>query len=140
MYIVDTNVMSEIRKIGSGKANQGVKNWAINTPYQQMYLNTIVVSELEAWVLSKARKDVPQGAILHTWLHQTVLPNFAGRIVDIDRTIALESAKLHVPDKKPVADALIAATAMVHELIVVTRNVQDFDNMPVKILNPFTTI
>jgi len=83
------------------------------------------------------RRDWKQGAILRTWMDGQVLPNFAGRIIDIDAAVAQRGAALHVPDPRPDRDSLIAATALVHGMTVVTRNVHHFQPMGVTIINPW---
>ncbi|MGL4861425.1 MAG: type II toxin-antitoxin system VapC family toxin [Enterobacteriaceae bacterium] len=137
MYILDTNVVSELRKIRSGKADPNVAAWAEGVDAAELFLSAITIMELELGVLSIERKDTSQGAMLRTWLEQHVLPEFSGRILSIDTAIAQRCARLHVPDKCAERDALIAATALVHGMTVVTRNVADFQSTGVTILNPW---
>lgn len=134
MYLLDTNVVSELRK---PRANRRVKNWAASVPASHLYLSTITILELETGVLRLERRDPHQGAILRRWLDEHVLPAFAGRILAIDTAVALCCAKLHVPDKMAEGDALIAATALVHGLIVATRNTSDFQSANVGLLDPW---
>jgi hypothetical protein len=138
MYLLDTNVVSELRKAKAGKAHEKVAAWAARTPAASLFLSVITVQELEIGVLLAERRDPPQGAILRTWLEDHVLPAFADRILPVDTVIARRSAGLHVPDPRPVRDALIAATALVHGLTLVTRNVADLEPTGAKILNPWT--
>jgi len=138
MFILDTNVVSELRKVSSGKADKRVAKWAASVTVADLYLSAITVQELEIGVQLVERRDVKQGALLRVWLNDHVLPAFAGRILPIDEVVAQRSASLHVPDPKPMRDSLIAATALVHGMTVVTRNVTDFEASGVKLLNPWT--
>ncbi len=137
MYLLDTNVVSELRKAKSVKANKHVIAWAEGVPTISLYLSAMTVLELETGVLMIERRDPPQGAILRAWLDEQVLPAFTDRIIVVDAVVARQCAKLHVPDPRSERDALIAASALVHGLIVVTRNVGDFRPMGVEIINPW---
>lgn len=137
MYLVDTNVVSELRKVQSGRAAPGVVAWSEGTPAGSMFLSAITVLELELGVLAVARRDGASGEVLRTWLEDRVLPAFKGRILPVDTAIARRCAALHVPDPRSERDALIAATALVHKMTVVTRNVRDFEPMGVEVLNPW---
>ena len=137
MYLLDTNVVSELRKIRLGKADARVSEWADSVDAADLYLSVITVQELEIGVLLAERRDLSQGAILRTWLNHHVLPAFMGRILDVDVAVALRSARLHVPDPRPVRDGLISAIALVHGMTVVTRNVADFEPTGVLVLNPW---
>lgn len=139
MYLLDTNVVSELRKAKSGKSDKNVKIWAESVPSASLFLSSITVLELETGILQLERRDATQGAMLRTWLDNHVLPAFSGRILAIDVAVAQQCAKLHVPDPRSDRDALIAATALVHRMTVVTRNVADFENTGVEILNPWVT-
>jgi predicted nucleic acid-binding protein len=99
----------------------------------------ISLQELEIGVLLAERRDPAQGGVLRAWLGRHVVPAFAGRIVDVDAAVALRSAALHVPDPRPLRDALIAATALVHGMTVVTRDVADFAPTGVPILDPWAS-
>ncbi|MFO7875449.1 MAG: type II toxin-antitoxin system VapC family toxin [Desulfovermiculus sp.] len=138
MYILDTNVVSELRKAGSGRADSRVISWAEDVHTTDLYLSVITLQELELGVLLVERKDAAQGMVLRTWLNSHVLPAFTERIIAIDVAIAIYAAKLHVPDPRPVRDGLIAATALVHGMTVVTRNIKDFAPTGVSLLNPWT--
>jgi toxin FitB len=135
MFILDTNVVSELRR--PDQANSMVTAWANGVALGQQYLSAMTVLELEIGVLRMERKDKRQGAELRYWLEQQVLREFAGRILPMDTEVARRSARLHVPDPLPDRDAIIAATALVHGMTVVTRNVRDFQNTKVGILNPW---
>ncbi len=137
MYLLDTNVVSELRKVRAGKADGLVASWAERVDAADLFLSVITIRELEIGVLLAERRDPSQGGILRSWLSNHVLPAFAGRILAVDTAVAQRSARLHVPDPRPVRDALIAATALVHGMTVVTRNVDDFAPTGVPILNPW---
>ena len=137
MYLLDTNVVSELRKARAGKADPNVARWADSVDANQLYLSVISVQELEIGVLLVERRDAAQGAMLRTWLNDHVLPAFTGRILPVDTTIALCSARMHVPDPHPVRDGLIAATALVHGMTIVTRNVDDFTRTGGMVFNPW---
>ena len=137
MYLLDTNVVSELRKVRSDKADANVARWAEQSDAAELFISVIVLQELEIGVLLTERRDSAQGSILRVWLEGFVLPAFSGRILPVDTAVARVSARLHVPDPRPVRDALIAATAMVHDMTVVTRNTQDFTPTGVPVLNPW---
>ncbi|CAD6873095.1 type II toxin-antitoxin system VapC family toxin [Methylomonas fluvii] len=137
MYVLDTNVVSELRKIRIGKADANVAAWADSVDAADLFLSAITLMELELGVLSIKRKDASQGAVLRAWLEQQVLPEFSERTLPVDTAVALRCARLHVPDKRGERDALIAATALVHGMALVTRNVADFQATGVTILNPW---
>ncbi|HEY0308116.1 MAG TPA: type II toxin-antitoxin system VapC family toxin [Acidobacteriaceae bacterium] len=139
MYLLDTNVVSELRKAKTGKIDPRVKAWAKTVPPSALYLSAISILELEIGVLLIERRDPIQGAILRSWLKDHVLPAFAGRILAVDTLVAQRCATLHVPNPCLDRDALIAATAFVHGLIVVTRNVDDFEPTGITIINPWQT-
>ncbi|MDP4909729.1 MAG: type II toxin-antitoxin system VapC family toxin [Burkholderiaceae bacterium] len=137
MYVLDTNVVSELRKIRLGKADAQFAIWADSIEAMDLYLSVITIQELEIGVLLAERRDPSQGAVFRLWLNGHVIPAFNGRILDVDTAVAQRSAKLHIPDPRPVRDGLIAATALVHGMTVVTRNVADFEPTGVKTLNPW---
>lgn len=134
MYLLDTNVVSELRK---PHADHRVRRWASSVPAISMYLSAMSVLELEVGVLRVERRDTRQGMVLRRWLDSHVLPTFAGRILAVDVGVAQRCARLHVPNPMPHGDALIAATALVHGLTVVSRNVADFATTGVALLNPW---
>jgi predicted nucleic acid-binding protein len=139
MFVLDTNVVSELRKIRLGRADKSVAKWADSVNSVDLYLSVITVQELEIGVLLAERRDPVQSAVFRVWLDSHVLPAFAGRILPVDTAVALRSATLHVPDPRPVRDGLIAATALVHGMTVVTRNVADFESTGVMLLNPWSS-
>jgi toxin FitB len=135
MYLLDTNVVSELRK--AKKAQRSVLAWAQSLPASSLYLSVISILELEIGVLLIERRDQKQGEILRAWMDTHVLPAFAGRILAIDTAVAQRCAALYVPDPRSDRDALIGATALVHGMTVVTRNVSHFQPMGVAVLNPW---
>ena len=137
MFLLDTNVVSELRKVRLGKANRHVAKWADSVDAADLFLSALTIQELEMGVLLAERRDPSQGAIFRAWLNGHVLPAFNGRVLPVDIAVAQRSARLHVPDPRPVRDALIAGTALVHGMTVVTRNVADFEPTGVLILNPW---
>ncbi len=139
MYLLDTNVVSELRKIRLGKADGHVAAWADRMDAADLYLSVITLQELEIGVLLVERRDPAQGAVFRAWLNDHVLPAFTGRILSVDTAVALRSARLHVPAPHPVRDGLIAATALVHGMTIVTRNVADFEPTGVLTINPWNS-
>jgi toxin FitB len=137
MYLLDTNVISELRKAKTGKAHRNVNNWARKVPASMLFLSVISVLELEIGILLVERRDSLQGALLRSWMADQVLPAFEGRILAIDTHVAQRCAALHVPAPRSDRDALIAATALIHGMSVVTRNVSDFEPMGVSIVDPW---
>ncbi|WP_037387954.1 type II toxin-antitoxin system VapC family toxin [Serratia symbiotica] len=137
MFVLDTNVVSELRKVRTGKIDANVAAWAETMDAADLFVSSITLMELELGILSFERRDALQGAVLRSWFEQHVLPEFSGRTLAVDTPVALRCARLHVPDKRGERDALIAATALVHEMTVVTRNVPDFEPTGVQIINPW---
>lgn len=137
MFILDTNVVSELRKVRFGKADPRVAKWADTVEAIALYISAITVLELETGILLMERRDPKQGAPLRAWLDNHVLPEFRERVLPIDAAVAQRCARLHVPDPRSERDALIAATALVHGMIVVTRNVADFAANGVDVLDPW---
>ncbi len=140
MFILDTNVVSELRKVRTGKADASVAAWSTSVDAAALFVSAITIMELETGVLQVERRDATQGAMLRAWLDQHVLPEFTGRVLPIDTAVAQRCARLHVPDRRSERDALIAATALVHGMAVVTRNVADFAATGVTILNPWDVL
>jgi len=136
-YLLDTNVISELRKIGDGKADNNVMAWIGAEDATNFFISAITILELERGVLSIQRRDASQGVRLRTWLDNHIRPEFSERILSVDDKIATRCAHLHIPDRRNEVDALIAATALVHGLTVVTRNVRDFEGTGVIIINPW---
>ena len=137
MFVLDTNVVSELRKANTGKADANVVAWANSVLPASLFLSTISILELEMGILLIERRDQEQGKMLRNWLENQVLPTFEERILAVDTAVARQCARLHVPDPCSERDALIAATALVHGMTVVTRNVDDFKPTGIAILNPW---
>ncbi|WP_375310618.1 type II toxin-antitoxin system VapC family toxin [Bradyrhizobium sp. A5] len=135
MFLLDTNVISELRR--PDKADRNVVAWANAIPAANFFMSAISILEIELGARLIARKDATQGAVLRTWIDDQVLARFEGRILAIDTVVAQRCAQLHVPDQKAERDALLAATALVHGLTVVTRNVGDFEPTGVTLINPW---
>lgn len=137
MILLDTNVLSEIRKIRNGRADPAVAAWSAGQAEADLFLSAISVMEIEKGVLRLARRDPHQAALLRHWLDHTILPSFAGRILPFDAEVARACAALHVPISRPELDAMIAATALVHGLVVATRNTADFEGLGVRLVDPW---
>ena len=137
MFLLDTNVVSELRKVRGGKADARVAAWAKSVDAADLYISVMTLQELDIVVLLMERRDEVQGSMLRAWLENVVLAAFAGRILPVNEAVARRSARLHVPAPRPVRDGLIAATALVHRMTVVTRNVVDFAATGVSVINPW---
>lgn len=135
MYLLDTNVVSELRK--GRRADPNVAAWAGDISSNEMFISVISIMELRMGILSLARKDTQQADMLASWLDNSVVPAFAGRILPIDLSVANQCAILHVPDPRSDRDALIAATAITHGMTVATRNIKDFRATGVSLVNPW---
>ena len=133
MYLLDTNVVSELRK--AAKADCRVIAWTEQIDARFMYISVVSILEIRLGILAVQRKDQAQSDILNSWLTRQVIPSFTGRVISIDTVVALRCAELHVPNPRSDRDALIAATALVHGLTVVTRNTKDFPDTAT--LNPW---
>lgn len=138
MYLLDTNVVWELRKVRSGKADAGVAAWAAQTPSAEMFVSAITIHELEHGILLLERSDPAQGAILRAWLDRSVTAAFADRVLAVDDLVARRAAQLHVPDPAPFRDALIGGTALTHKMTIVTRDLKDFTRFEaLDVLNPW---
>jgi predicted nucleic acid-binding protein len=139
MFVLDTNIVSELRKVRSGKANVGVASWAEQVPSAELFISAITIHELEHGVLLMERSDPSQGAVLRAWLDQSVSAAFKNRVLPVDERVARRAAGLHVPDPAPFRDALIGATALAHDMTVVTRDLKDFQRFAeLDVLNPWS--
>ena len=134
MFLLDTHVISELRK---PQADPAVVAWARGMAAYKLYISAITLLEIETGILRLERRDSSQAAILRTWLEGHVIPAFAGRVLSIDSQVARRCARLHVPDRSNECDALIAATALVHDMTIVTRNAKDFTFDGIAVINPW---
>lgn len=135
MFLLDTNVVSALRR--PERTTPEVRAWSSSAPVESYFISVVTILELERGVLRIERRDPRQGAILRRWVENEVITSLAARILAIDLAIARRAAAFHVPDPRPEGDALIAATALLHGLTVVTRNVADFEPMGVALINPW---
>lgn len=137
MYLIDTNVISEIRK--GERANIGVRQFfdAAIQNNARLYVSSITIGELRRGVdLIFHRGDSIQGKMLESWLN-SILDQYQSNILAVDAEVALLWGKMRVPESEHALDKLIAATALNYDLVVVTRNVKDFVSTGVNLLNPF---
>lgn len=137
MFLLDTNVISELRKAGDGKADINVVSWINSVDATKFYVSVVTLMELELGILLVERRDPEQGVRLRLWMDRHVVPEFADRTLPVDKAVALRCAQLHVPNPCAERDGLIAATALVHGMTVVTRNLADFKRTGVTIFNPW---
>lgn len=137
MFLIDTNVISELRKAKWGRASRNVVAWAKSIPAENLFTSVMVIQELEIGALRAARRDPAQGDALRAWLDDQIVPSFSDRILPIDMAVARRGAALHVPDPRPIRDSLIAATALVYGMTVATRNIADFAVTGVALVNPW---
>ena len=135
MFLLDTNVVSDLRR--PRYAAPALLAWARETASERQFISCITVFELELGIRRRERRDPLQGRMLRRWMDEHVLPQFDGRILGIDAEVALRCASLHVPDPAPERDSWIAATALVRDLTVVTRNTADFLACGARVLNPW---
>jgi predicted nucleic acid-binding protein len=134
-YLVDTNIVSEIRK--GRRCNPGVASWFAETSPAEIYLSVLTVGEIRKGIENIRRHDEATAEALETWLAQLVATN-SDRILPVDEAIAEQWGRYNVPDPLPVVDCLLAATASVHGLTLVTRNLKDRQRTGVDCLNPFS--
>ncbi len=137
MFLLDTNVLSELRKIGDRKADRNVAAWAAKEDAAGFYISAITLMEIEIGIQRLQRRHPAQVVKLRAWMDEQILVGFSSRILSVDAAVALRCASLHVPISLPYKDTLIAATALVHGMTVVTRNVADFEATGVALLNPW---
>jgi predicted nucleic acid-binding protein len=135
-YLLDTNVISELRK-PAGRAAPNVRTWAQRQPTSELSISVITVMEIEIGIARLERRDSFQGDVLRKWLEHDLLVAFATRILPIDLAVVRRAAAMHVPNPRPERDVLIAATALTLSLILVTRNISDFQPLGVELLNPW---
>ena len=137
MYLLDTNIISELKKLDSGKIHQQVQRWEYSINLMQTKISVVSITEIRTGILSLTRKDQAQAASLDNWFTNRLLPAYRTRTLSVDTEVALICAQLHIPAKRPINDAYIAATAIAHNLTPVTRNVRDFQGLPLMLENPF---
>ena len=137
MYLLDTNIISELKKLDSGKIHPQVQRWAYSINLMQTKISVVSITEIRTGILSLTRKDQAQAASLDNWFTNRLLPAYRTRTLSVDTEVALICAQLHIPTKRPINDAYIAATAIAHNLTLVTRNVRDFQGLPLMLENPF---
>lgn len=137
MYLLDTNVVSELRKMANGKIDPNVRAWFSDVHPSETWISVVTLSEIQTGILNVARKDDAQAQLLKLWFENKVLPVYQERVLPIDTAVALLAAHLHIPNKRDINDAYIAATAKTHDLTLVTRNIKDFQHAGLKLLNPF---
>lgn len=132
-YLLDTNVISDARL----KRSPALMAWLRSREVGDLALSVITLLELERGVLRKERSDPAGARPLRLWLDEDVRPMVGGRVLAVDEQTAIMAAALHVPDPLPEMDALIGATAIAHDLTLVTRNTKDFERTGVRLLNPW---
>ena len=137
MYLLDTNIISELKKLDSGKIHPQVQRWAYSINLMQTKISVVSITEIRTGILSLTRKDQAQAASLDNWFTNRLLPAYRTRTLSVDTEVALICAQLHIPAKRPINDTYIAATAIAHNLTPVTRNVRDFQGLPLMLENPF---
>ncbi|WP_124054864.1 type II toxin-antitoxin system VapC family toxin [Arcanobacterium ihumii] len=139
MFLLDTNVISEIRKPQS-RIDANVKQWFEDKSPLDCYLSSTTIYEIEMGIVQVNRKDKPQAAILRYWLENHVLAAFENRILPMETAVARAAANLQKRRTLPYRDCIIGATALVNGLTMVTRNVADFESMPISLVNPWIGI
>jgi predicted nucleic acid-binding protein len=139
MYLLDTNVLSELRKLSAGRADPAVTAWAQSVNIDALYLSVISITEIVSGYLAVQSTDPAQFLRLRHWFELEALPQFAGRILAIDEDVARRCATLQITSPRAAPDTLIAATALTHGLTVVTRNTRHFADAGVRLLNPWST-
>ncbi|MFT4076113.1 MAG: type II toxin-antitoxin system VapC family toxin [Asticcacaulis sp.] len=135
MYLLDTPVIGELRKARTGGCDEGVMRWASGIARQNLYMSALTLLELENGVARAERRDRAQAAPLRTWLDEQVMSAFDGRILPVDAGVVKKRATL--ADVKNERDALLAATAQVHGLVLVTRNPNPFKALRTKVFTPW---
>ncbi len=140
MYVLDTVVVSETRKIRAGRADPDVASWVARVEHDLAYISAITIQELELGVLLAERRNPASGTILRAWLDNDVFEAFDQRILPVDARVARLAASPHMPDPAPASDALIGATAIANNMVLVTRNTRDFERFPgLEVLNPWAS-
>lgn len=135
-YLIDTNIISELQK--GQRTDENVQAWFDNVAENELFLSVLVIGEIRLGIERLRRRDLPQALRLEQRL-LALQAKMAGRILPITETIANRWGKINSGDPLPIIDSLLAATALEHDLILVTRNVRDVERSGVRLLNPFTT-
>lgn len=133
-FLVDTNVLSELRK--KERADHGVRRWFEVIGEDSLFLSVLVLGEIRQGIERKRPRDAQSAHHLEAWL-KGLETTFSDRLLAVDAAVADVWGRLNALRPMPVADGLLAATAMVHELTLVTRNTDDFTGVRVGLLNPF---
>lgn len=136
MFLLDTNIVSELRK--RDRANAGLREWLTSTEDRDLYLSVLVVGELRQGVERVRTRDATQAEHLDRWLH-ALADSYADRLLLVDARVAEVWGRFNVPDPISTVDGLLAATAVVHDLTLVTRNVKDVARTGARVLNPFSS-
>jgi toxin FitB len=137
MFLLDTNIISESRKLGTPRIDPRAARWFGQVDVETSFISAMTIFELERGVQNMERRDAKQGSVLRRWLNDQIVTTYEHRTLPLSREVALICAGLHIPDPKSERDAWIAATAIDSELTLVSRNVGDFASMGVKLINPF---
>lgn len=137
MYLLDTNIISESRKLGTAQVDPNAARWFAAVDAETSFISAMTIFELERGIAQMERRDAKQGAALRHWLDDQILTVYERRTLPLSKEVALICAGLHIPDPKSERDAWIAATAIDAGLTLVTRNVVDFVNIGVELINPF---
>lgn len=135
MYVLDSNVLSELRP-GKAQQSREVRAWAAGIPDGRIFVSAVTILEQEMGVLQLERRTPPQGSALRTWF-DSVRKAFEGRVLPFTGEVAMRCAALHVPDRRAFRDSMIAATTLEHGFTLATRNVRDFEGTGIKLVNPW---
>lgn len=132
-WLVDTNVLSELRK--GDRANAGIRAWFADAREDELFTSVLVLGEIRRGIESIRRRDLPSAIALEQWLTR-LATDFADRVLSVDARVADRWGSLNVPDPIPTVDGLLAATALVHDLVLVTRNLRDVERTGVRLCDP----
>ena len=136
MFLLDTNVISEVRK--GGRADPNVSDWYAGVGESLLFISSLTIGEIRRGIeLARRRRDIDQAEALEAWL-QGVTEGFSGRILSVDAQVADTWGRISALRPVPVVDGLLAAIAMAHDMTLVTRNVSDVEGLGVRVLDPFS--